>query len=123
MRRFIRYAFVERFIQSIQQECLDGFVVFLGETHMDRICEEFLEHYHTERPHQGEGIDNEILCRPKKRGRPRKQPTLDASVPLIDIQCSQRLGGLLKSYWRKAGLGAWELMAWATLNANVVRLP
>lgn len=36
--------FVERFIQSIQQECLDRFVVF-GSGHMDAICSEYLEHY------------------------------------------------------------------------------
>ena len=94
-------AFVERFVQSIQQECLDRFVIF-GETHMDRVCEEYLDHYHTERPHQGEGIANELLNRTKKRGRPKKQPALDVSVPLNEVQCSQRLGGLLKSYSQKA---------------------
>ncbi|WP_254508186.1 integrase core domain-containing protein [Anatilimnocola floriformis] len=94
-------AFVERFVQSIQQECLDRFVIF-GETHMDHVCEEYLEHYHTERPHQGEGIANELLNRTKKRGRPKKQPALDVSLPLNEVQCSQRLGGLLKHYFRKA---------------------
>ena len=71
---------------------------------MDSICAEFLAHYHTERPHQGEGIDNEILCRPKRRGRPRtKRDNLeDEIVPLSDVRYHQRLGGLLKSYCRKA---------------------
>lgn len=95
--------FVERFIQTIKQECLDRFVVF-GSDHMDAICNEFLAHYHTERPHQGEGIDNEILCRPKKRGRPKtKRGDLkDEIVPLREVRCHERLGGLLKSYSRKA---------------------
>lgn len=95
--------FVERFIQTIKQECLDRLIVF-GSGHMDSICAEFLAHYHTERPHQGEGIDNEILCRPKRRGRPRtKRDNLeDEIVPLSDVRCHQRLGGLLKSYCRKA---------------------
>lgn len=44
-------AFVERFIQSIGQECLDRFVIF-GEQHMDHVCQEYLAHYHEERPHQ-----------------------------------------------------------------------
>lgn len=96
-------AFVERFVQTIQQECLDRFVVF-GEKHMDAICSEFLAQYHTERPHQGEGIDNEVLCRPKKRGRPKtKRGNLeDEIVPLREVRCHERLGGLLKSYSRKA---------------------
>jgi hypothetical protein len=82
-------------VQLIQQECLDRFVVF-GETHMDRICADYLLHYHTETPHQGEGIENELLVR-KRRPKP-----VDA-VPLSEIWCSGRLGGLLESYWRKAG--------------------
>ncbi|WP_254508175.1 integrase core domain-containing protein [Anatilimnocola floriformis] len=95
-------AFVERFVQSIQQECLDRFVVF-GSGHMGAICSEYLEHYHTERPHQGAGIDNELLNRKKMRGRPKKNASLGDIVPLNEIRCSERLGGLLKSYWRKAG--------------------
>lgn len=34
-------AYVERFVQTIQQECLDRFLVF-GEKHMNHICREFL---------------------------------------------------------------------------------
>ncbi|WP_254510194.1 integrase core domain-containing protein [Anatilimnocola floriformis] len=94
-------AFVERFVQSIQQECLGRFVVF-GSEHMDQICSEYLEHYHTERPHQGEGIDNQLLNRQKKRGRPKKDASFDQSLPLNEILCSERLGGLLKSYSTKA---------------------
>jgi putative transposase len=47
-------AHVERFIQSIQSECMDHFLVF-GEKHFDYIVKEFVEHYHHERPHQGLG--------------------------------------------------------------------
>jgi len=50
-------AYVERFIQSIGQECLDHFVVF-GRSHMNVLCSQFREHYHLERPHQG--LDNEL---------------------------------------------------------------
>lgn len=93
-------AFVERFIQSIQQECLDRFVVF-GEQHLDHLCAEYLAYYHEERPHQALG--NEPL-KTKKRARPkRKRGRLeDEIVPLADIRCQQRLGGLLRSYSRKA---------------------
>jgi putative transposase len=95
-------AFVERFVQSIQQECLDRFVIF-GETHMDHVCQEYLEYYHTERPHQGKGIENELLNRQKKCGRPRNKQPANEVLPLNEVRCSERLGGLLKSYWRKVG--------------------
>jgi putative transposase len=90
-------AFVERFVQSIQQECLDRFVIF-GEKHMDHVCSEYLAHYHTERPHQGEGIDNQLLI----RARRRRQSKGDDGFSLDELQQSERLGGLLKSYCRKA---------------------
>jgi putative transposase len=86
-------AFVERFIQSIQQECLDRFVVF-GSGHMDHLCGEYLEHYHTERPHQG--IENEPVVK-GTRG------PLEETISLSEVRSSERLGGLLRSYWRKAG--------------------
>ena len=94
-------AYVERFIQSISQECLDRFVIF-GERHMDQLCAEYLAHYHEERPHQS--LENEPLRQPKPRGRPKKQnrPIHEQVVPLTEVRCRQRLGGLLKSYSRKA---------------------
>ena len=60
-------AFAERFIQSLQRECLDHFVI-VGEQHMDYGWAEAAAHYHEERPHQGDGIDNELLCWSKKVG-------------------------------------------------------
>ncbi len=94
-------AFVERFIQTIQQECLDRFVIF-GEQHMDHICKEFLTYYHDDRPHQS--LDNDPITKPKKRGRPKTKPGKieDEVVPLREVKCKERLGGLLKSYSRKA---------------------
>jgi putative transposase len=94
-------AYVERFIQSIQQECLDRFVVF-GTHHLDHLGAEYLTHCHEERPHQS--LENEPLVKPKKRGRPAtKQGKIeDEIVPLAEVRCSKRLGGLLKSYIRRA---------------------
>jgi putative transposase len=80
-------AYIERFIQSIQVECLDHFLVF-GEKHFDFLVREYVEHYHTERPHQGLG--NILLS-----GEP---PPEFANV----IRCRSRLGGLLKHYCRAA---------------------
>ncbi len=57
-------AYVERFIQTIQQECLDHFVI-LGQRHFDHLVAEWLEHYHEERPHQAR--DNDLLVHRKLR--------------------------------------------------------
>jgi putative transposase len=43
-------AYVERFVQAIQQECLDKFIAF-AEGHPDLLTREYVEHYHIERPH------------------------------------------------------------------------
>jgi len=87
-------AYVERFVQSIKQECLEHFVVF-GKRHMDYLCREFVEHYQVERPHQG--LDNNLLV--SRRRQKKRQTDL---VPLGDVGCRIRLGGLLKHYHRKA---------------------
>ncbi len=38
-------AYIERFVQSISQECLERFVIFEPK-HMDHLCQEYLGHYH-----------------------------------------------------------------------------
>jgi putative transposase len=77
-------AFVERFIQTLQQECLDYFVAF-GEKHMNYLVSEMVAHYHEERPHQGK--ENELLIRGSsepstKRTKSRPPPN---AAPLGDI--------------------------------------
>jgi putative transposase len=92
-------AFVERFIQTIQQECLDHFVV-LGQRHFDYLVAEWLEHYHIERPHQAK--DNELLASSRRPvGAARKGTTVSHST-CPRVHCRERLGGLLKHYYRKA---------------------
>ena len=76
---------VERFVRSIKSECLNRMLIF-GERHLEYVIREYMEHYHTERPHQG--IDNEII-EPPPQGEG-------------EILCQERLGGLLKSYRRAA---------------------
>jgi putative transposase len=83
-------AFVERFIQTIQVECMDHFLIF-GEKHFDYLVREYAEHYHTERPHQGLG--NSVIT-----GEPHPAP-LDSNDTIV---CRARLGGLLKHYHRVA---------------------
>jgi putative transposase len=79
-------AYVERFIQSIQQECLDHFLVF-SKRHFDYLVQEYMEHYHTERPHQALGNRPIHIAEPSTEG---------------EIHCHKRLGGLLKHYCRAA---------------------
>ena len=93
-------AFVERFIQTLQQECLDYFIVF-GQEHMDHLVNEFMTHYHEERPHQAK--DNSQLVAPSSKPRPSPgSGTAPDESADLGIVCRQRLGGLLKSYSRRA---------------------
>ena len=80
-------AYAERFVRSIEQECLNR-VVPLGERHLRRTIAEFIEHYHGERNHQGLG--NELI---------------DGAPPVERfgrIHRHQRLGGLLNYCARAA---------------------
>ena len=92
-------AYVERFIQTIQLECTDHFVI-CGTRHFDYLCKEFLEHYHTERPHQA--LENCVPMEAKRKGR-KKAMLEKATIPKLgDVKCRSRLSGLLKSYERAA---------------------
>ena len=53
-------AFIERFIRSIKEECLDR-VIPLGEAHLRDLIREYVAHYHVERPHQGVVCRNSIV--------------------------------------------------------------
>lgn len=77
--------FIERFIRSIKSECLDRMIIF-GEAHLRYCMEQYVEHYHTERAHQG--LDNTLI-------EPPPQGT-------GEIVRQERLGGLLKFYRRAA---------------------
>jgi transposase InsO family protein len=80
-------AFAERFVGSIKSECLDR-IVPLGETHLRAAIRAFMDHYHEERPHQGLG--NELIAPKATSPRPGR------------IRCHERLGGMLKFYYREA---------------------
>ncbi|MHC4925177.1 MAG: integrase core domain-containing protein [Planctomycetota bacterium] len=79
-------AFAERFVLSIKSECLNRMVI-LGERHLRRALASYVEHYHTERYHQGIGH------------RPIAGVPKVASGP---VARRERLGGLLSHCWRKA---------------------
>jgi putative transposase len=55
-----------------------------------------MAHYHEERPHQGLG--NEVVLKERRVAGKARTDVLT----LRQIHCKQRLGGLLKSYSRKA---------------------
>ncbi len=79
-------AYAERFVLSIKSECLDR-VIMHGEAHLRRAIDEYVDHYHIERTHQGLG--NQLV-----EGVPE--------YSVGQIKRRQRLGGLLNSYHRKA---------------------
>jgi hypothetical protein len=74
-------------VQSIQQECLDKFII-CDPGHMDHLVREYVEHYHTERPHQGK----------------ENVPLTGLPPPLTEgeVVCRERLGGVLRHYYRAA---------------------
>lgn len=79
-------AFAERFVLSVKSECLWKLFVF-DEQALWWAVTEYARHYHGERNHQGLG--NEI-------------PFPEETGATGQINCSERLGGVLKYYHRKA---------------------
>jgi putative transposase len=80
-------AYAERFVRSIKEECLSRVIPF-GDRHLRLTIAAFMEHYHSERNHQGLGNDL-IDGAPTTGGGNR-------------IDRRQRLGGLLNYYGRAA---------------------
>ena len=83
-------AFAERWVRSVKSECLSHFILF-GEGSLRRALKNFCEHYHTERNHQGK--ENVLLF-------PGGEDLLTSRGS--SIECRERLGGLLKYYYRRA---------------------
>jgi len=79
---------IERFMRSIKEECLAR-MIFFGESMLRRTVRQFLAHYHAERNHQG--LKNTIIQTGDEVGR------TDGG-----IQYCERLGGLLRYYYREA---------------------
>jgi transposase InsO family protein len=79
----------ERWVKSVTDEALSRMILF-GERSLRHVLSEYVAHHHTERPHQGKG--NVILF-------PSAEAVSNSDSP---IECQERLGGLLKYYYRKA---------------------
>lgn len=83
-------AFSERWVLSIKSECISG-LIFFGEESLRRALKEYTNHYHQERNHQGK---NNHLLFPSQ--------DCDSRDPNSKIECRNRLGSVLKYYYRKA---------------------
>ena len=82
-------AFAERFVRSIKSECLER-MILIGERSLRWAVDQFCEHYHQERNHQG--LENKII-------EPDFGLDGEGALP---VQCRKRLGGLLRYYYRNA---------------------
>jgi transposase InsO family protein len=81
-------AYAERFVRSIRSECLDR-MIFFSEAALVRTIQQYAKHYHHERNHQGVG--SRIL-----------EPGQEVGQEHGPIECRERVGGLLKYYYRRA---------------------
>ena len=77
-------------MRSVKEECLSKLILF-GEGSLRRALTQFQEHYLFERNHQGKG---NILLFPRADELP--------GIPGPSIESRERLGGLLKYYYRGA---------------------
>jgi putative transposase len=120
-------AFAERWVQTLRTECLDRFVV-CGERHLSHLVNEFVTYYNHERPHQSK--DNRPLTitdattdavqatSDTAMSQATSAPATTAATsgtdatnetepvilrfPTANVKCRERLGGLLKHYYRDA---------------------
>jgi putative transposase len=76
-------AYAERWVRSVKDEALSRMILF-GEASLRYVLNEYVDHYHHERNHQGKG--NVLLF-------PSSSPAGGDDGPM---QCRERLGGLLK---------------------------
>jgi putative transposase len=81
-------AHIERYMRSLKEECLERLILF-GEKSLLKAVSEYLIHFHTERNHQG--LENRII-----------QPGDEVGKPQGTIDCRNRLGGMLRYYYREA---------------------
>ena len=82
-------AYAERWVRWVKEEVLSRLILF-GERALRHALNEYVTHYHEERPHQGK--DNVILLPTSRLKKGNGGP----------IHCRERLGGLLKFYERDA---------------------
>ena len=82
-------AYAERWVRSVKEEVLSR-LILLGEGALRHVLKEYNTHYHQERNHQGKG--NRLLVPLASEGHSEGN----------SIRSRERLGGLLKYYYREA---------------------
>jgi hypothetical protein len=75
-------------MRSIKDDCLNRLILF-GEKSLRKAVREYLAYYHHERNHQG--LNDQIIA-----------PDEDMGCVAGKIKCRERIGGLLKYYYRDA---------------------
>ena len=83
-------SYAERWVRTVKEECLSKLILF-GEASLRRALNEYIDHHHFERNHQGKG---NLLLFPS--------PDVPLSPKSRTVRCRDRLGGLLKFYSRVA---------------------
>lgn len=83
-------AHLERWNRSVKEECLSKMILF-GEASLRHVLSNYARHYHNERNHQGKG---NVILFPAAADRIGKSSG--------QIRTRERLGGLLKFYYREA---------------------
>ena len=81
-------AYAERFVRSVEEECLSK-MIFFSERQLRTAVSEYIGHYQTERNHQG--LANRLI-------EPAAEPASGAGKAVRE----SRLGGLLNHYRRAA---------------------
>ncbi len=79
---------LERYFRSMKSECLDR-MIFFGQRSLERALMHFAAHYHEERNHQGLG--NKLI-----------NPGNEVGQKVGEVQCRERLGGMLRYFYRNA---------------------
>ncbi len=79
-------------IQTLKQEVLDHFVI-VAERHLNYLIREATAWYNKERPHS---------ARDHLPPACEKPPGPETTLKMSEVVCTTRLGGLLKSYSRRA---------------------
>jgi putative transposase len=80
-------AIAERWVGSVRRECLDHLLI-VGEAHLRRVLSAYVAHYNHARPHQGLAQRTPLPSTERAEHGP--------------IRCRERLGGLLREYYREA---------------------
>ena len=78
-------SYMERWIRSVREECLDR-VLVLNEAHLRRVLKEYINYYNRRRPHQGLEQQSPI---------PRPEPETTGKVNRRKV-----LGGIINDYFR-----------------------